>query len=103
VEPKGGRHFTTAAPNRSGAEFARMVEHVVRPYPAADTIHLVMDSLNIHCRKSSTGHFGEQKGEGIWDRLSVHYTPKHGSWLDFRRSKTWRSDRVISSPALAGQ
>jgi hypothetical protein len=88
VEPKGGRHFTTAAPNRSGAEFARMVEHVVRPYPAADTIHLVMDNLNIHCRKSSTGHFGEQKGEGIWDRLSVHYTPKHGSWLDFRRSKT---------------
>jgi Zn-finger nucleic acid-binding protein len=82
VEPKGGRHFTTATPNRSGAEFARMVEHVVEQYPAADTIHLVMDNLNIHCRKSLTDCFGEQKGGDIWDRLSVHYTPKHGSWLD---------------------
>jgi hypothetical protein len=82
VEPKAGRHFTTATPNRSGAEFARMVGHVVRQYLAAETIHLVMDNLNIHCRKSLTDHFGEQKGGDIWDRLSVHYTPKHGSWLD---------------------
>jgi hypothetical protein len=82
VEPKAGRHFTTATPNRSGAEFARMVGHVVRQYPAAETIHLVMDNLNIHSRKSLTDHFGEQKGGDIWDRLSVHYTPKHGSWLD---------------------
>ena len=82
VEPKAGRHFTTATPNRSGAEFARMVGHVVRQYPAAETIHLVMDNLNIHSRKSLTDHFGEQKGGDIWDLLSVHYTPKHGSWLD---------------------
>jgi hypothetical protein len=41
-----------------------------------------MDNLNIHCRKSLTDHFGEPKGGDIWDRLSVHYTPKHGSWLD---------------------
>ncbi len=82
VEPKAGRHFTTATPNRSGAEFARMVARVVKQYPTADTIHLVMDNLNIHCRKSLADHFGEQKGGGIWDRLSVHYTPKHGSWLD---------------------
>ena len=82
VEPKAGRHFTTATPNRSGAEFARMGGHVVSQYPAAETIHLVMDNLNIHCRKSLTDHFGEQKGGDIWDRLSVHYTPKHGSWLD---------------------
>jgi len=41
VEPKAGRHFTTATPDRSGAEFARMVGHVVEQYPAARTIHLV--------------------------------------------------------------
>jgi len=54
----------------------------VEQYPVADTIHLVMDNLNIHCRKSLTDYFGEQEGGDIWDRLSVHYTPKHGSWLD---------------------
>jgi len=82
VEPKTGRHFTTATPNRSGAEFACMVARVVKQYPAAQTIHLVMDNLNIHCRKSLINYFGEQKARDIWDRLTVHYTPKHGSWLD---------------------
>jgi transposase len=82
VEPKAGRHFTTATPNRSGAEFARMVKYVAKRYPAAETIHLVMDNLNIHCRKSLTDCFGEQKGGEIWDRFTVHYTPKHGSWLN---------------------
>src|SRR5207247_8677582 len=37
VESKAGRHFTTATANRSGAEFARMVGHVVGQYPAANT------------------------------------------------------------------
>jgi hypothetical protein len=82
VEPKTGRHFTTATPNRSGAEFARIVGHVVGQYPAASTIHLVMDNLNIHTRKSLTDFFGEQMGGDIWDRLTVHYTPRHGSWLN---------------------
>ena len=41
-----------------------------------------MDNLNIHGRKSLTDYFGEQKGGNIWDRLTVHYTPKHGSWLN---------------------
>jgi len=82
VEPKAGRHFTTATPDRSGAEFARMVGHVVEQYPAARTIHLVMDNLNTHRRKPLIDYFGEQEGGNIWDRLTVHYTPKHGSWLD---------------------
>jgi transposase len=58
------------------------VEHIVEQYPFAQTIHLVMDNLNIHCRKSLVTYFGEQEGGYIWDRLTVHYTPKHGSWLN---------------------
>jgi hypothetical protein len=41
-----------------------------------------MDNLNIHCRKSLVDHFGEQKGGSLWQRFTVHYTPKHGSWLN---------------------
>jgi hypothetical protein len=52
VEPKAGRHFTTATPDRSAAQFAHVVSDLVEQYPAARTIHLVMDNLNIHCRKS---------------------------------------------------
>jgi transposase len=82
VEPKAGRHFTTATSDRSSPQFARVVKTVVDQYPNAQTIHLVMDNLNIHCRKPLVDTFGEQKGGELWDRLTVHYTPKHGSWLN---------------------
>ena len=51
VEPKGGRHFTSPTPDRSAFEFARFACEVAMQYPAAKTIHLVMDNLNTHRRK----------------------------------------------------
>ena len=82
VEPKAGRHFTCATPNRSAQQFARVVRRVVAAYPCARTIHLVMDNLNIHCEKSLTDHLGLRLGRRLWRRLRVHFTPKHGSWLN---------------------
>ena len=82
VEPKAGRHFTLPAPNRSAPEFAQALGRIVDQYPFARTIHLVMDNLNIHCRKTLTDYFGQQEGGYLWDRLTVHYTPTHGSWLN---------------------
>jgi DDE superfamily endonuclease len=82
VEPKAGRHFTFPTPNRSAFEFARVVSHLALQYPEANTIHLVMDNLNIHRRKSLTDAFGMEIGGEIWDRFTVHFTPTHGSWLD---------------------
>jgi DDE superfamily endonuclease len=82
VEPKAGRHFTFATPDRSGFEFAQVAFHLACHYPAADTIHLVMDNLNIHCRKSLTDLYGGDLGGEIWDRFTIHYTPTHGSWLN---------------------
>ena len=55
---------------------------VVEQYPDAKTIHLVMENLNIHGRKSLTDYYGDEEGKWIWGRLTVHYTPKHGSWLN---------------------
>ena len=82
VEPKAGKHFTFATPDRSGVEFARVACHLAMQYPQARTIHLVMDNLNIHRRKSLTDLVGEEIGGEIWDRFTVHYTPTHGSWLN---------------------
>jgi hypothetical protein len=82
VEPKAGRHFTCATPDRSAAQFAQVVQRVVAAYPRARTIHLVVDNLNIHCEKSLTAHFGRRRGRQLWRRLTVHFTPKHGSWLN---------------------
>ncbi len=82
VEPKAGRHFTFPTPDRSAVEFAHAVFEVAMQYPQAETIHLVMDNLNIHCRKSLTDLLGDETGGEVWDRFTIHYTPKHGSWLN---------------------
>ena len=82
VEPKAGRHFLKSTPNRSAAEFADYLLEMVARYPDATTIHLVMDNLNTHSRKSLTAHYGEKLGGLLWERFTVHYTPRHGSWLN---------------------
>src|ERR1019366_9438949 len=81
-EPKAGRHFTFPTPDRSGLEFARVVFELALQYPQAETIHLVMDNLNIHRRKSLTDLLGDEVGGEVRDRFTVHYTPTHGSWLN---------------------
>ncbi len=82
VEPKAGHHFTFPTPDRSALEFAQVVFHLALQYPQAETIHLVMDNLNIHRRKSLTDLYGAELGGEIWNRFTVHYTPTHGSWLN---------------------
>jgi len=82
VEPKAGRHFTFPTPDRSGLEFAQAVAEWACQYSSAKTIHLVMDNLSSHTRKSLTDLYGEEFGSEIWDCFTVHYTPRHGSWLN---------------------
>ena len=59
-----------------------MLGQIISSYPCAQTSHWVMDNLNIHGRKTLTDYFGEERGSDLWHRLTVHYTPKHGSWLN---------------------
>ena len=82
VEPKTGRKFTKATPNRKGPELAQMVKEIVRAYPEAEKIHLVWDNLNTHKEKPLVEFFGEEEGHKIWEKVEVHYTPEHGSWLN---------------------
>lgn len=82
VEPKAGRHFTFPTADRSAFQFAQVLFRLALQYPKAEAIHLVMDNLNIHRRKSLTDFYGAEVGGEIWDRFTVHYTPNHGSWLN---------------------
>src|SRR5437016_2398572 len=82
VEPKAGRHYPRVTPDRSSPEFADYLLEIAEHYPAADTIHLVMDNLSSHTRKAVVERYGEKAGDWLWDRFTVHYTPKHGSWLN---------------------
>ena len=82
IEPKAGRHFTKATATRCSAEFADYLLEIATSYPEADTIHLVLDNLSSHTRRALVERFGEKAGGWLWKRFTVHYTPKHGSWLN---------------------
>jgi hypothetical protein len=100
VEPKAGRHFTKVTPNRSAPQFADYLLEIVAAYPEADTIHLVMDNLSSHRRKALVDRYGERIGGLLWDLFTVHYTPKHGSWLNLPRSRSACSG--VSALGFAG-
>lgn len=82
VEPRAGRHFTKVTPNRKMPEFAKFLKSIERAYPIAKTIHLIMDNLSSHSEKALIKTFGKQEGRRLWNRFTVHYTPKHASWLN---------------------
>ena len=52
VEPLTGRYFNRVTKNKKGPEFAKEINRLVRAYPNADTIHLVMDNYCTHTKKS---------------------------------------------------
>lgn len=82
VEPLAGKHLTKVTPNRKGPEYAEMIRDIAASYPKAKTIHLVMDNLNTHGEKPLKEHFGVRRGASLWNRFTVHHTPKHASWLN---------------------
>jgi hypothetical protein len=77
-----GHHFTFPTPDRSGFEFAQVLFHLALKYPKAETIHLAMDNLNSHRRKSVSDLYGAEMASEVWDCFTVHSTPSHGSWLN---------------------
>ena len=98
AEPKARRHFTYPAPDRTAVQFAQVAFDLATQYPEAKTIHLVMDNLNIHRRKSLTNLLGEEVGGEVWDRLTVHYTQTHG-----RLAQSGRDRNRHLLPAMPGQ
>jgi hypothetical protein len=82
VEPKTGRRLTHATDRRTSRRFAQALAKVARRYKRARTIHLVVDNLSTHNRKACVDTYGPQDGEALWRRFTVHYTPKHASWLN---------------------
>ena len=51
-------------------------------YADADQVVLVWDNLNTHTPASLYKAFPPQEARRLLDRLEIHYTPKHGRWLD---------------------
>lgn len=82
VEPQGGRRFVQARRHRKRADFARFVRDLLRRYPEARRIHLVLDNLNTHNEKSLWETFDSKQAAQLLRRIVWHHTPKHASWLN---------------------
>ena len=82
-EPLAGRRQVNVTDRRTKTDWAKCIRELVdETYPDAEKIVLVMDNLNTHSPASLYEAFEPSEAKRIADRLEVHYTPKHGSWLN---------------------
>ena len=81
--PLEGWRRVEVTDRRTKADWARVVKQLVdEDYPHKDHIVLLMDNLNTHHPSSLYEEFEPAEARRIAERLEIHYTPKHGSWLD---------------------
>jgi hypothetical protein len=81
-EPLAGQRRVTVTERRTAIDFAHVIHDLVEAYsPQADTIVLVMDHLNTHKPAALYEAFEPAEARRLLERLEMHHTPKHGSWL----------------------
>ena len=79
---EGWRHVKVTD-RRTAVDYAHALADLADVhFPAADKIVLVQDNLNTHCPASLYQAFPPAEARRLIERFEVHYTPKHGSWLD---------------------
>jgi hypothetical protein len=88
VEPLAGQRTTQVTERRTRVDWARFVQMLLlRVYPVAHKVVLVMDNLNTHGIASLYEAFAPEVARALAARLEIHYTPKHGSWLNMAETE----------------
>jgi len=83
VEPLGGKRHVKITERRTRIDWAVFIKEMLdKRYPDAEKVVLVMDNLNTHSTSSLYEAFPPQEARRLTERLEIHYTPKHGSWLN---------------------
>jgi hypothetical protein len=83
TEPLVGQRYVTVTERRTAVDFANVIRDLVdRRYPEAEKIVLVMDNLNTHKPASLYEAFAPGEARRLAEKLEIHHTPKHGSWLN---------------------
>ena len=83
VEPLAGKRHVAVTKHRTKKDWAaQMKEMLDIRYPEAKKVVLVMDNLNTHSTASFYEAFPPEEARRLAERLEIHYTPKHGSWLN---------------------
>jgi hypothetical protein len=83
VEPLAGKRHVAVTEHRTQKEWALQIKQMLdERYPDAIKVRLVMDNLNTHNIASLYETFEPREARRLAERLDIHYTPKHGSWLN---------------------
>ncbi len=83
TEPLNGWRYADAQEHRTREDWAKQIKWLLdEQYPEATKIVLVMDNLNTHSVASLYQTFPPEEAFRLASRLEIHYTPRHGSWLD---------------------
>lgn len=94
AEPLAGRRRVDARPRRTRNDWAHEVDQLLSvDYPHAERVVLVMDNLNTHTLGSLYEAFTPGKARALAERLEIHHTPKHGSWLNIAEIELSRLTR----------
>lgn len=82
-EPLVGKRQVRVTERRTQQDWAHVMRELIEEtYADAERIVLVMDNLNTHTPASFYATFPPDVAKRLSDRLEIHYTPKHGSWLN---------------------
>jgi hypothetical protein len=83
VEPLAGRRHVAITERRTRKDWAQQIKAMLdERYPDALQVRLVMDNLNTHHIASLYEAFEPHEARRLAERLDIHHTPKHGSWLN---------------------
>jgi len=83
VEPLAGKRHVAVTERRTMKDWAQQIKQMLDDrYPEAIKVRLVMDNLNTHKVASLYETFEACEARRLAERLDIHYTPKHGSWLN---------------------
>jgi hypothetical protein len=83
TEPLGGWRKVNVRPTKTALDLAQEIKELLDvDYPNAKKVVLVWDNLNTHTPAPLYKAFAPAEARRLLDRLEIHYTPKHGSWLD---------------------
>ena len=98
TEPLGNWRWVPVTNQRTAVDWAYCVRELLDThYPDAERVRLVMDNLNTHTKASLYKAFPANEARHLAQRLEIHYTPKHGSWLNIAEIEL----RVLSAQCLA--
>ena len=87
-EPLGGQRRVVVTERRTATDYAHAVQHLVdEVHPHAEKIVLVQDNLNTHKPASLYDAFPPEEARRLIEKLEVHDTPKHGSWLNMAETE----------------